>query len=79
MANGNDNGTVESWFKVVAQYGITALLLSALMWFVGYKMVLPTQEANSRLIERVSATNEKNAETLSRQTMILEELRAAKK
>lgn len=83
MTTIHTGGTSDTWAKIAAQYGFAAALCAAVLYFVGYQMILPMQETHKQLIQEVSSTNQQNArtnsqnaETLRTQTAILERIDA---
>lgn len=83
MTTLHNGGTGDTWAKIATQYGFAAALCAAVLYFVGYQMILPMQETHRQLIQEVSstnrqnaATNGQNAETLRAQTTILQRIDA---
>lgn len=62
MANGEQGSNGDIW-KWAMQQGVGWTVLLLVLWFIGYEMIIPTQDAQQRFTERVVVTNEKNADT----------------
>lgn len=78
MSNGDAkserNGDWKSWLM---RQGFPAVLVTAVLWFLGYQVYLPMQAAHIRAVDSLANTNEENSDTLKKQTAILDRLEKA--
>lgn len=66
------NGEV-SWRNWLLKQVPAYILLTAVLWFLGYKVWLPMQEKHMELIDTTVSTQHELADCYRRQTNILEE------